>query len=198
MVDVYISSVTSQLSVLVVNKNLKIFKKVEDKDFLVELPKIFDNNDIKNIFKENILKNVFILTKVGKLTGMRIGEAFAKGLILGDDENKIVKLNPHDVISFSVRSDKKILSIIKIRKNSYSLSLFSNTNGFKRLSNNFELSGEQVDKYIKKNEFFIVGEGARDFVQRLNENFLFPDALKMYEYKRGFYGKSDGFNTSMQ
>ncbi|MEO0237070.1 MAG: hypothetical protein ABIN35_02405, partial [candidate division WOR-3 bacterium] len=156
MLDVYISSVTSQLTVLLVGDNFNIFRKVEDKDFLVELPKIFDNDDLKNIFKGNILKNVFILSGVGKLTGMRIGEAFAKGLVLGDDENKIKRLNAHDVISFSVKSDKKILSIIKIRKNSYSLSLFSNKKDFKRLSNNFELSGEHVNSYIKKNEFFIV------------------------------------------
>ncbi|MEO0289179.1 MAG: hypothetical protein ABIN00_06045 [candidate division WOR-3 bacterium] len=188
MLDVYISSVTSQLSVLLVGDNFNIFRKSEDKDFLVELPKIFNSDEVKNIFKGNILRNVFILTGVGKLTGMRIGEAFAKGLVLGDQESKIIKLNAHDVISFSVKSDKKILSIIKIRKNSYSLSLFLHRDDFKRLSSNFELSGEQVDNYIKKNEFFIVGEGGRDFDQKLDEKFLFPDALKMFDYKRGFYG----------
>ncbi|MEJ5307012.1 MAG: hypothetical protein WHT27_01770 [candidate division WOR-3 bacterium] len=198
MLDVYISSVTSQLSVLLVGDEINIFKKIEDKDFLIELPEIFDNDDIKNIFKNNILKNVVILSEVGKLTGMRIGEAFAKGLVLGDDGNKIIKLNPHDVLSFSVKSDKRILSILKIRKNSYSLSLFLHKNNFKRLSKNFELSGEQVSSFIKKNEFFIVGEGGRDFDRNLDEKFLFPDALKMYEYKRGLYGKSDGFDSRVQ
>uniref|UniRef100_A0A7C3N809 Uncharacterized protein n=1 Tax=candidate division WOR-3 bacterium TaxID=2052148 RepID=A0A7C3N809_UNCW3 len=197
MLDIFISSVTSQLSVLIVGEKINYFKKIEDKDFLVELPKIFDNDDVKFILKNDSLRNVFILSKVGKLTGMRIGESFAKGLIFGDDESKIIRLNPHDVLGFFSKSEKKILSVIKIRKNSYSLALFSNKNIFERISKDFELFGNDLKSYIERNKFFIIGEGAKDFLPSIDEKYLFPDALKMYQYHRGIYGKDNGLDTCM-
>lgn len=197
MLDIFISSVTSQLSVLIFSDRINYFKKVEDKDFLVELPKIFDNDDVKKILKDDILGNIFILSKVGKLTGMRIGESFAKGLIFGDDEGKLIRFNAHDVLGFFSKSENKILSIIKIRKNSYSLALFSNRNVFRRISRDFEFQGDELKNYIERNRFFLIGEGAKDFLPSIDEKYLFPDALKMFHYHRGINGKGNGFDTCM-
>jgi len=197
MVKIFISSVTDELSVLFISENFKHYKALIDKDFLVELPEIFTHQEILKSFANEEIEKIFILTKVGKLTGMRIGESFAKGLIAFDSIDKLVKFNTHDVMAFSAPQVNKIFSVFKIRKDSYSYAIFSKNNGFERITKDCEDSLEGIKSLISKEEYFIVGDGLLHLKEDFEKKYLYPDAMKMYQYFRSFYGKDNGFDSSL-
>ncbi len=172
MLIISISTVSKECSIFIKYSEKEFFVKQENVDMIeylpVEFEKIIKNNNIDLEYIDNFL----ISNGPGYYTGIRIGTAFAKGIMVNNTD-KIIEINSLDILAYK-SNFKKTIPLLKARKGIFHCAFFINN---KRLSN--DLLIKEKDIYAIKDYNFI-GEGLR-YLDLEKSDIEFPDAKSMYE-----------------
>ncbi|MDD3803034.1 MAG: hypothetical protein PHW02_01440 [bacterium] len=187
MVTAVISSVTKRCSLLLIS-NDKIYN--EDSigyDLVVNLPAAFFRAKVELHLNEIEIHRVIISGGPGYYTSLRIGESFAKGLLAGDSPTKLIKTDSLEVLASMVKSERKIITVLKARKDLYHSAVFM-CDGKKRISRETEnmlLTEKELSLWRHLDG---VGEGLNYLEkgwERRIEGLDDPSAEAMYKYYMG-------------
>ena len=126
---------------------------------------IFESSDIAGELIEKLdiiyedFDYVVVSTGPGSWTGIRIGIAFAKGLVLAE-KNKIYAVNVFDSIFYSVKDIKeKFLGIVYSSKDMFFYSEFNGRFNYKKSFKIKKISLKKLLSLIDKNDYFLIGPG---------------------------------------
>ncbi|MGE3063272.1 MAG: tRNA (adenosine(37)-N6)-threonylcarbamoyltransferase complex dimerization subunit type 1 TsaB [bacterium] len=187
MVTLAISTVTRIASVLICgDKKLSYIESIEG-DLVKELPLAFMKAAAGKEMNLKSIDEIIISGGPGYYTSLRIGESFAKGLLVGDSLLKLKKIDSLEVLASMVAEEKRILTVLKARKDVYHAALFakSSSGQFQRETENLLLSESELSKW---RGLPAAGEGL-NYLEKRWENRIEavndPDAMAMYKYIHG-------------
>ena len=187
MAIISISTVTKEASIFIKRDEKSIFRIVKGDDMLKKLPlTLKEMLDEYDFFKEPIDK-LIISGGPGYYTSLRIGESFAKGILIGDDIKKLKKVNSLEVLGAMSIKHKRVIAILKARRDVYHCAVFS-------VSKDDIMNRETDDMLINEKELerwrgiMGVGEGLKYLKngwENSDEKIISPDAKSMFKYLIG-------------
>lgn len=145
-------------------------------DMVSYIPEVMER--VRRKYSNEKISKILISSGPGYYTGLRIGEAFAKGMLASDKLCRLIQVGSLDTMAFKLKEEKKLITLLKARKGICHAALFENG---KRLSENF-LIEERMIGFI--NGYSVTGEGAIGIVDdgAILKDGIYPDAKSMFNY----------------
>ena len=187
MAIISISTATKQASIFVKDRGDSFSSNIHEGDMVKNLPLVFKDMLDKHYFLRDGIERVIISNGPGYYTSLRIGESFAKGLLVGDDIKKLFKINSLDVLGSMSVKHGRVIAVLKARINLYNCAVFAlNVSGaMKRETADMLLTEQELETY---RGITGVGEGL-NYLEKSWGNadmqISSPDAESMYKHAYG-------------
>lgn len=176
MLTISISTASKECSLFFSGAYGEDYFSKTDVDMVVYIPDIMER--VRRKYSNEKILKVLISSGPGYYTGLRIGEAFAKGLLVSDKMCKLIQVGSLDTIAYKMRSEKRLMTLLKARKGICHAALFEYG---RRLSGNFLIDEGKiglVKGYSLTGEGALFAEGSR----KILKEGLYPDARSMFNY----------------
>lgn len=184
--EITICTATKRASFLIKDKEREEYSLLPEGDLVKLLPKAFSDSALSSGISLTDIGEVLISGGPGYYTSLRIGEAFAKGLLLGDPIEKLRRADSLEVLAFMTDFDERLITVLRARKDVYHAAIFEKRDGRRvRMTENMLLSESELERWRGVRG---VGEGLNYLRERWEmriDKVNDPDAKAMYKYVHG-------------